>query len=161
VLAAAGYGRPEAHHDVHGHLVGSRALCRLADVLRLHSRGMDTPARYGGDEFALIVPEAGAAEARQIAERIVARVAQDGEAPPVSVSVGAAIFPADGGKRREAAARRGPGAVPAQAWQADGAPAPPRPLQLPRRKTADVPHRGVACLLDTANSSPVWSCGEP
>ncbi|HLQ78148.1 MAG TPA: MASE1 domain-containing protein, partial [Terriglobia bacterium] len=47
-------------NDVHGHPVGNRALCRLANVLQVHSRSMDTAARYGGDEFALILPECGA-----------------------------------------------------------------------------------------------------
>jgi len=40
-------------NDNYGHLVGSRAICRLADVLRIHCRAIDTAARYGGDEFAL------------------------------------------------------------------------------------------------------------
>jgi predicted signal transduction protein with EAL and GGDEF domain len=35
-------------NDAHGHLVGSRALCRVAEVLRFYCRGVDTPARYGG-----------------------------------------------------------------------------------------------------------------
>jgi len=84
----------KAINDQHGHLTGSRALCRLAEVLRLHSRGIDTAARYGGDEFALIVPETG--DARQIVRRISARIANDGEFPPLSVSIGAATFPEDG-----------------------------------------------------------------
>src|SRR6266699_3282967 len=40
-------------NDSYGHLVGSRAICRLADILRIHCRAVDTAARYGGDEFAL------------------------------------------------------------------------------------------------------------
>ena len=83
-------------NDSYGHLVGSRALCRLAEVLRAHCREIDTPARYGGDEFAVVLPEAGAQEAWRIAERIRTRLPGDGESPPISVSVGIAVFPEDG-----------------------------------------------------------------
>src|SRR5260370_597799 len=38
-------------NDSYGHLVGSRAICRLADILRIHCRAVDTAARYGGDQF--------------------------------------------------------------------------------------------------------------
>src|SRR5205823_3580483 len=60
--------------DVHGHLVGSRALCRLANVLRLHSRDIDLPARYGGDEFVVILPETNVDAARHVAQRISDRL---------------------------------------------------------------------------------------
>lgn len=83
-------------NDRHGHLVGSRAICRLAGVLRVHCRAMDTAARYGGDEFALVLPEAGQEAAGLVARRICERLAGDGESPQLSVSVGAAIFPQDG-----------------------------------------------------------------
>jgi diguanylate cyclase (GGDEF)-like protein len=83
-------------NDAHGHLVGSRALCRLANVLRMHSREIDTAARYGGDEFVLILPESDSAAARRVAERISQRLKVDDEEPPISVSTGAAIYPQDG-----------------------------------------------------------------
>jgi diguanylate cyclase (GGDEF)-like protein len=83
-------------NDRHGHLTGSRALCRLADTLRVHCRSIDTAARYGGDEFAIIIPEAGALEAQQVARRICKRVREDTERPSLSVSVGAAVYPRDG-----------------------------------------------------------------
>ncbi len=47
-------------NDRHGHVIGSRALCRVATILRLNSRSIDTAARYGGDEFALVLPETNA-----------------------------------------------------------------------------------------------------
>jgi diguanylate cyclase (GGDEF)-like protein len=86
----------KAINDEHGHLVGSRAICRLANVLRVHSRAMDTAARYGGDEFAVILTEAGEEAASSVSRRICERLAKDGEFPQVNVSVGAAVFPRDG-----------------------------------------------------------------
>src|SRR5713226_7745546 len=83
-------------NDAYGHLTGSRALCRLAAILRLHSRGIDTAARYGGDEFVLVLPETESKEAEQVANRISRRLHEDGEHPPLSVSTGTAIFPQDG-----------------------------------------------------------------
>ena len=83
-------------NDRHGHLVGSRAICRLANVLRVHSRAMDTAARYGGDEFAVVLPEASSEAAAAVSRRICERLANDGEIPTVTVSVGAAVFPRDG-----------------------------------------------------------------
>jgi diguanylate cyclase (GGDEF)-like protein len=83
-------------NDRHGHLVGSHAICRLGKVLSSHSRAIDTAARYGGDEFALVLPEAGTHAAQRVAERIRERLSADGENPPVTVSVGTAVFPQDG-----------------------------------------------------------------
>jgi diguanylate cyclase (GGDEF)-like protein len=83
-------------NDEHGHLVGSRALCRVAEVLRLHSREIDTATRYGGDEFVLVLPETDLKEGQQVAQRISERLQKDGEEPPLSVSTGAAIYPRDG-----------------------------------------------------------------
>jgi diguanylate cyclase (GGDEF)-like protein len=83
-------------NDEHGHLIGSRAICRLASVLRIHSRAMDTAARYGGDEFAVVLPEAGEEAAASVGRRVCERLAKDGEFPGVTVSVGAAVFPRDG-----------------------------------------------------------------
>jgi diguanylate cyclase (GGDEF)-like protein len=80
----------------HGYMTGSRALCRLADMLRLYSREMDTAARFGPDEFVLILPETDAEAARLVAQRITKRLAEDGEDPKLTVSIGMAIYPDDG-----------------------------------------------------------------
>jgi diguanylate cyclase (GGDEF)-like protein len=83
-------------NDTLGHIVGTRAISRIAEVLRGHCRSMDTAARYGGDEFALILPETGPEAARQVAARITERLAADPEQPPVSASIGLAVYPQDG-----------------------------------------------------------------
>lgn len=83
-------------NDKYGHLMGSRAIKRLGAVLRNNSRSIDIPARYGGDEFALVLPETGSREAEQTALRICDRLAQDGEEPGITVSVGQAVYPQDG-----------------------------------------------------------------
>lgn len=83
-------------NDTHGHLVGSNALCRLADALCLCSRNIDTPARFGGDEFALVLPETGAEPANVVARRICESLVNDCKIPGLTVSVGAAIYPRDG-----------------------------------------------------------------
>lgn len=91
----------KAVNDAFGHLTGSRALCRLASVLRMNSRAIDTAARYGGDEFTLVLPEAGGEIAARVVERIRERLQRDGELPRLSVSAGIAVFPDDGGTPEE------------------------------------------------------------
>ena len=83
-------------NDAHGHLVGSRALCRLANILQVHCRAIDMAARYGGDEFVLVLLETESVAALQVAQRISEQLRNDGEEPSISVSAGAAIFPQDG-----------------------------------------------------------------
>src|SRR5438270_3825843 len=83
-------------NDNFGHLVGSRAICRLADVLRIHCRAVDTAARYGGDEFALVLPESQEDEARRVANRIREVLASDTEPPVLSASIGISTYCGDG-----------------------------------------------------------------
>jgi diguanylate cyclase (GGDEF)-like protein/PAS domain S-box-containing protein len=83
-------------NDRYGHVTGSRALCRLADTLCVSCRDIDTAARFGGDEFALVLPETELEPARLVAQRICRSLVADGRHPKVSVSAGAAIYPRDG-----------------------------------------------------------------
>ena len=83
-------------NDQYGHLTGSRALVRIGKILRNHSRAIDTAARYGGDEFALVLPEAGKDTASRVVSRIRERLAAEPERPALSVSAGVAAFPEDG-----------------------------------------------------------------
>jgi diguanylate cyclase (GGDEF)-like protein/PAS domain S-box-containing protein len=83
-------------NDRYGHLAGNRALCRLADIFRFSCRSIDTAARYGGDEFAIVLPETVAHDAALVKKRICERLRSDPEEPALSVSVGMAVYPEDG-----------------------------------------------------------------
>lgn len=83
-------------NDNFGHLTGSQALCRTADALTLFCRDIDTAARFGGDEFALLLPETGLQAAHSVARRISGSIAEDHNGPRFSVSVGVGVFPKDG-----------------------------------------------------------------
>lgn len=66
----------KAINDRHGHAAGDKALCDFADVLRMNLRPIDNAARVGGDEFALILPDATSADAMDILTRLLAALAQ-------------------------------------------------------------------------------------
>lgn len=82
-------------NDHFSHSAGDRALCRLGHILRDACRSIDTAARHGGDEFALVLPETGVAAATMVARRICDLLAKDAEEPSLSVSIGVASFPKD------------------------------------------------------------------
>jgi diguanylate cyclase (GGDEF)-like protein/PAS domain S-box-containing protein len=83
-------------NDRYGHLVGSQALCRLADCLSMGCRDIDTAARFGGDEFALVLPETCPQSASLVSQRICSNFANYSGDPKLSVSVGVATYPKDG-----------------------------------------------------------------
>ena len=62
-------------NDTHGHLFGSRALVEAAAVIRSSARETDVVARFGGDEFALVLPDTGGEGAFAVGERIRDRIA--------------------------------------------------------------------------------------
>jgi len=82
-------------NDRLSHIAGDRALCRLGQILKDCCRSIDTAARHGGDEFALVLPETGLAAATLVAQRICELLERDAEKPPLSVSVGIACYPGE------------------------------------------------------------------
>jgi diguanylate cyclase (GGDEF)-like protein len=88
-------------NDTVGHDAGDDALRKLAECFREELRGVDTPCRFGGDEFALILPQAYSDGATVVAERLRNRIEQI-EIPGfghVTASIGVAAYPVHGASR--------------------------------------------------------------
>jgi diguanylate cyclase (GGDEF)-like protein/PAS domain S-box-containing protein len=83
-------------NDRVGHLAGNRALQRLAEVMKEQCRSTDLAARYGGDEFAVLLIDADAEMARLIAGRVESALRTERREPPLTVSIGFSVYPVDG-----------------------------------------------------------------
>ena len=109
---ATRYGRPASVlmidsdnlkqvNDTHGHEAGSRLLRQVANAVQAELRATDVPARYGGDEFIVLLPETPPKGALDVAERIRNAIASrplavNGQHISATVSVGIACYPEDG-----------------------------------------------------------------
>ncbi|GAC1428459.1 MAG: hypothetical protein NVSMB65_01690 [Chloroflexota bacterium] len=102
-VVMADLDRFKAVNDTYGHLAGDAVLAAVAGVIRATTRDYDIACRFGGEEFALVLPEMEPGEVRGFAERLRLAVAETripvaGHATPLAVtlSAGIACFPADG-----------------------------------------------------------------
>jgi diguanylate cyclase (GGDEF)-like protein len=89
----------KAVNDAHGHLLGSRALVEAAAAIRGSARETDVVSRFGGDEFAVVLPDTGAEGALSVGERVRDRIAthrflrSEGLNLHLTASVGIATLP--------------------------------------------------------------------
>lgn len=63
-------------NEQHGHIVGDQVLVVLGQIIRTYLRRYDIPARFGGEEFAVILPDTSAVDALKVAQRIRANAAE-------------------------------------------------------------------------------------
>jgi len=140
-------------NDEHGHQAGDRVLRSIAGALRAAVRTSDVVARYGGDEFVVLMPDTDVSEAGNVARRAAEAVAElahpmpDGTDVHVTCSVGLALHPRDGRsgkallraadaamythKRSRAGVGRGPRAALAMVVSTDGGAHPAGQLPAP------------------------------
>lgn len=90
------------YNDSYGHIIGDQVLTLLTEAIRTHINSTDSIGRWGGEEFAIILPNTNGAEALIVAERIQGTMnrlslqGRDGKHLPVpTVSQGIAVFPAE------------------------------------------------------------------
>uniref|UniRef100_A0A7C4X8H7 Diguanylate cyclase n=1 Tax=candidate division WOR-3 bacterium TaxID=2052148 RepID=A0A7C4X8H7_UNCW3 len=87
-------------NDTYGHFFGNALLTKVGEIIGKNVRKMDIPARYGGDEFAILMPETRAEDAVELAERLLRAVKSqpvefEKKKISISLSIGISSFPAE------------------------------------------------------------------
>lgn len=87
-------------NDTHGHAAGDYVLQQVSMILRAHMRNRDLLSRLGGEELAALLPDTGAVEAQQLAERLrhaieTLEVHWEGQVIAITASIGVAVAPGD------------------------------------------------------------------
>jgi diguanylate cyclase (GGDEF)-like protein len=134
--------RFKAYNDHHGHPAGDELLKRIATALRGSARADERVYRYGGDEFALILPDTSVDDAVRVSERLRRAVAalSESDPTPVTITVGIAGLPDDAGDRAGLAA-----AADAALYfgKRSGEDCVVRADELPRRRRTDTQQEGL------------------
>lgn len=88
----------KTYNDIHGHLAGDKVLNQIGQLIKRTVRKIDMPFRYGGDEFALLLPQTGADQAYIVAERVRKRISSRMWSKQLlfTASFGVATWPGDG-----------------------------------------------------------------
>jgi diguanylate cyclase (GGDEF)-like protein/putative nucleotidyltransferase with HDIG domain len=88
----------KAFNDSYGHLAGDELLRQLGSIMKNTVRAADGAFRYGGDEFAILLPQTNLKDAYEVAERVRSRIVSEIKVgdTPVTASFGLASWPADG-----------------------------------------------------------------
>ena len=88
----------KTYNDTYGHLAGDELLREIGGRIKASIRTADNAFRYGGDEFAIVLPQTDIESARQVAERVGRRIAANNSSTDISItaSIGIAVWPHDG-----------------------------------------------------------------
>jgi diguanylate cyclase (GGDEF)-like protein len=84
------------YNDRFGHLSGDEALKKLTAILKKNIRNIDTIGRYGGDEFIVLLVEAGVEKCENIAKRLIESIKDKMKNENITISVGVSIYPIHG-----------------------------------------------------------------
>jgi two-component system cell cycle response regulator len=133
-------------NDTYGHQTGDAVLREVASTLVANTKNFDVAARYGGDEFVVLLPGCGRDDAMGVAERVRNEIAREVGRAPVTISVGVATMPDNAGdlERLMAAAdaalydakRTGRDRVAASSRTRDPLPSPARAWSAPLARGA-------------------------
>lgn len=93
----------KAYNDIYGHLAGDQLLRKIGQMIQSSIRSIDMPFRYGGEEFAVILPETRIDDAYRVAERLrkTIEARSSFREMPVTASLGVANWPGDGMMKEE------------------------------------------------------------
>jgi diguanylate cyclase (GGDEF)-like protein/putative nucleotidyltransferase with HDIG domain len=88
----------KAYNDKYGHVAGDKTLARIGNLIQESIRNTDVAFRYGGDEFAVLLPQSESDDAFMVAERVRGNIEREmvGRKVRITASLGLASWPSDG-----------------------------------------------------------------